>query len=153
MDDTIFLTGPRRVGFASPWLPSTPPSLIIGVGSSRIRVEWIAISMPMMGGAYGGEGPGNGGHGLVKGATVFGLAVPMIVIVPLVMLMSLSTIPRRHGPGPVRHDVRRGERAPVRRPRGSNGRRTSPRTIRMVTVRRIVTAIRITIVRRSSITR
>ena len=38
------------------------------------------------------ERTGNGGHGLVKGATVFGLAVPMIVIVPLVMLMSLSTI-------------------------------------------------------------
>lgn len=30
------------------------------------------------------ERTGNGGHGLVKGATVFGLAVPMIVIVPLV---------------------------------------------------------------------
>ena len=38
------------------------------------------------------ERTGNGGHGLVKGATVFGLAVPMIVIVPLVMLMSFSTI-------------------------------------------------------------
>ena len=93
------------------------------------------------------ERTGNGGHGLVKGATVFGLAVPMIVIVPLVMLMSLSTILV------AMVQAQYGTTCGVANASGSNGRRTSPRTIRMVTVRRIVTAIRITIVRRSSITR
>ena len=41
--------------------PVHSPSLIIGVVLPRIRVEWIAISVPMMGGAYGGEDRGTAG--------------------------------------------------------------------------------------------
>ena len=97
------------------------------------------------------ERTGNGGHGLVKGATVFGLAVPMIVIVPLVMLMSLSTILVAWSrPSTARRAAWRTR--PVRRV-GLVGEERSRMMTPMVTVRRIVTAIRITIVRRSSITR
>ena len=88
----------------SPWL-----FLIIGVGSSRIRVEWIAISMPMMGGAYGGEDrerrawSGERRHRVRSGRADDRHRAARHAHEP-------QHHPRRHGPGPVRHDVRRGER-------------------------------------------
>ena len=121
------------------------------------------------------ERTGNGGHGLVKGATVFGLAVPMIVIVPLVMLMSLSTIlvamvQAQYGTtcgvanasgstSWVSWSNRSTARTvdcptrPEQRPHGSNGPRTSPRTIPTATVSRVVPATRTTIAPAWSTTR
>ena len=49
---------------------------------------------------------GKSGNGLVKGVTVCGVVIPMILIAPIVLLMSFSTILVAMVPGPVRHDVR-----------------------------------------------
>ena len=64
-----------------------PP--IIGVRPAAGRVECIASYVAWTGGRFMADG--KSGNGLVKGVTVCGVVIPMILIAPIVLLITLST--------------------------------------------------------------